>query len=176
MTIGGRIATYTGSAVGIVLVVCLGLIKLSNTSIGPKPRRGKYIPPLAITLYVDNGQCKQKVEGEGGGQDNNFPEIYVGQSVTWTASQDWSLSFQNDTVFPPNTGSPFEDSNGNWQPKFSGTAANPTPSGSSALTFWEKLYYSYGTQQVPFKYNSITINNAPCLGASGMGLVVKPGG
>ena len=46
MTIGGRIATYTGSAVGIVLVVCLGLIKLSDTSHWAKASSWKVHPAI----------------------------------------------------------------------------------------------------------------------------------
>jgi len=171
---GMRIAIYTASVVGVLFVIWLGLIKLSETSPGPKLHRGKYIPPLAITLYVDNGQCKQKVEVPGGGvQDRNFPEIYVDQGVTWVASQDWSLSFQKATVLPPNTGTPFEDdASGAWQFNFSGTALNPTPSGPSVLTYWEKLF----SEQVTFKYSAVTIDGTKCSDPSGMGVIVKPGG
>ncbi|MGA2905893.1 MAG: hypothetical protein ABSD98_18865, partial [Candidatus Korobacteraceae bacterium] len=87
------------------------------------------------------------------------------------ASQGWSLTFQNATVLPPNTGTPFEDASGTWQFNYSGTAANPAPSGTAVLTFWEKLFGA----QVTFKYGSITINGVPCSGASGMGLIVKSG-
>lgn len=172
MTIGGRIATYTGSAVGIVLVVCLGLIKLSESSHGPKPHHRKYIAPLAITLSVDgNGNCLQQVNGA----NVNFPEVYVGQGVTWTAPQGWSLTFSRATVLPPNTGTPFEDANYDWLFTFSGTAANPTtPSGASVIPWWESAYYSF-SQQVTFKYSALTINGTQCSGPSGMGVIVKTG-
>jgi hypothetical protein len=173
MTKGVRIATYTGSAVGILFVVCLGLIKLSESSAGPKPHPGKNLTPVSITLSVNgSGQCVQQVDGK----NINFPGIYEGQGVTWTASQGWSSSFQSATVLPPNTGTPFEDTNGDWQPNFSGTPPTPTPSGPSVLTFWETLYYSFSTQQVTFNYSSITINGTPCSGASNMGLIVHAGG